>query len=72
MAPGRDGVDPGGQVDGRGRQPRASVGEPFGEQLAVTYRVVDEEPVKAGIDPYNKLIDRVPGDNVQDAPAPGG
>ena len=34
--------------------------------------IVDEEPVKAGIDPYNKLIDRVPGDNVQDAPAPGG
>ncbi len=30
--------------------------------------VVDEEPVKAGIDPYNKLIDRVPTDNVKDAP----
>jgi ABC-type transport system involved in multi-copper enzyme maturation permease subunit len=30
--------------------------------------IVDEEPVKAGIDPYNKLIDRVPGDNVKDAP----
>ena len=34
--------------------------------------VVDEEPVKVGVDPYNKLIDRVPGDNVRDAPAPGG
>ncbi|MDA0327987.1 MAG: M1 family aminopeptidase [Gemmatimonadetes bacterium] len=30
--------------------------------------IVDEEPVKAGIDPYNKLIDRVPGDNVKNAP----
>jgi ABC-type transport system involved in multi-copper enzyme maturation permease subunit len=34
--------------------------------------VVEEEPVKVGVDPYNKLIDRVPGDNVRDAPAPGG
>jgi hypothetical protein len=34
--------------------------------------VVDELPVKVGIDPYNKLIDRVPGDNVRDAPDPGG
>jgi hypothetical protein len=25
--------------------------------------VVDEEPYDAGIDPYNKLIDRVSGDN---------
>jgi hypothetical protein len=30
--------------------------------------VVDEPPLKVGIDPYNKLIDRVPGDNVRDAP----
>lgn len=30
--------------------------------------VVDERPFKAGIDPYNKLIDRVPDDNVKDAP----
>ena len=30
--------------------------------------IVDEVPVKVGIDPYNKLIDRVPGDNVRDAP----
>ena len=26
--------------------------------------VVDKEPQKAGIDPYNKLIDRTPEDNV--------
>lgn len=26
--------------------------------------VVDEEPSRAGVDPYNKLIDRVSGDNV--------
>lgn len=30
--------------------------------------VVDERPVKVGVDPYNKLIDRVPGDNVREAP----
>jgi len=30
--------------------------------------VVDEQPFKAGIDPYNKLIDRVPDDNVKDVP----
>jgi len=33
--------------------------------------VVDEVPMKVGVDPYNKLIDRVPGDNVRDAPQPG-
>ncbi len=33
--------------------------------------VVDEEPVKAGIDPYNKLIDRVPGDNVREVRGSG-
>jgi ABC-type transport system involved in multi-copper enzyme maturation permease subunit len=32
-----------------------------GQTITVT---VDERPVKAGIDPYNKLIDRVPDDNV--------
>lgn len=26
---------------------------------------VDKKPVKAGIDPYNKLIDRIPEDNVK-------
>jgi hypothetical protein len=26
---------------------------------------VSERPVKAGIDPYNKLIDRTPEDNVE-------
>ena len=28
--------------------------------------VVDGKPVKAGIDPYNKLIDRVPDDNLEE------
>jgi ABC-2 type transport system permease protein len=28
--------------------------------------VVDEEPTQVGIDPYNKLIDRTPKDNVRD------
>ena len=27
--------------------------------------IVDKEPVEAGIDPYNKLIDRNPDDNVK-------
>jgi hypothetical protein len=27
--------------------------------------VLDARPVRAGIDPYNKLIDRTPGDNVR-------
>jgi ABC-2 type transport system permease protein len=26
--------------------------------------VVDQQPVKAGIDPFNKLIDRDPDDNL--------
>ena len=30
--------------------------------------IVDDEPFRAGIDPYNKLIDRVPDDNVKDVP----
>ena len=29
--------------------------------------IVDEKPIKAGIDPINKLIDRNPKDNVKDA-----
>jgi ABC-type transport system involved in multi-copper enzyme maturation permease subunit len=32
--------------------------------------VVDEEPRKAGIDPFNKLIDRNPEDNVKDVAPP--
>jgi hypothetical protein len=28
--------------------------------------VVDERPTLAGIDPYNKLIDRIADDNVMD------
>lgn len=27
---------------------------------------VKVKPIKAGIDPYNKLIDRIPGDNMSD------
>jgi hypothetical protein len=34
--------------------------------------VVPEAPRKAGIDPYNKLIDRVPTDNVKDLGRAGG
>lgn len=26
--------------------------------------IVDRKPVKAGIDPYNKMIDRIPEDNL--------
>jgi hypothetical protein len=28
--------------------------------------VVDQMPTRAGIDPYNKLIDRIPDDNMID------
>jgi hypothetical protein len=28
--------------------------------------VVDRQPTRAGIDPYNKLIDRIPDDNMID------
>jgi ABC-2 type transport system permease protein len=31
--------------------------------------VVDARPIKAGIDPYNKLIDRIPDDNVKNLSA---
>ena len=34
--------------------------------------VVDEPPIKAGIDPYHKLIDRRPRDNTRNAPEPEG
>jgi hypothetical protein len=30
--------------------------------------LVDEKPVRVGIDPYNKLIDRISGDNVKNVP----
>jgi hypothetical protein len=30
--------------------------------------IMAAEPRKAGIDPYNKLIDRAPTDNVKDLP----
>jgi hypothetical protein len=29
--------------------------------------LVDQQPTRAGIDPYNKLIDRIADDNVIDA-----
>ena len=32
--------------------------------ISVIEVIVDEEPHEAGIDPYNKLIDRNPEDNV--------
>jgi ABC-2 type transport system permease protein len=36
-------------------------------QAHATYKVVvDAEPSRAGIDPYNKLIDRIPDDNMID------
>lgn len=34
-----------------------------GEQ--VVELIVDKKPIKAGIDPYNKLIDRIPDDNIK-------
>jgi ABC-2 type transport system permease protein len=55
------------------RQPGNVLGKPLSvAKRWVTTRestievVVDERPVKAGIDPYNKLIDRSPRDNVRD------
>ena len=32
--------------------------------------VVDEKPTRAGVDPYNKLIDRIPDDNLVDVVGP--
>jgi hypothetical protein len=32
--------------------------------------VVDQMPTRAGIDPYNKLIDRIPDDNLIDVSEP--
>lgn len=32
--------------------------------------VVDRQPTRAGIDPYNKLIDRIPDDNMIDVTHP--
>jgi hypothetical protein len=40
------------------------------EKFTVEHRtftiVVDQQPTRAGIDPYNKLIDRIADDNVID------
>ncbi|MEJ2205603.1 MAG: ABC transporter permease subunit [Gemmatimonadota bacterium] len=42
------------------------------DTTAVMEIVVDEEPVRAGIDPFNKLIDRNPGNNVTGVERTGG
>jgi ABC-2 type transport system permease protein len=34
------------------------------QPVTVLDLIVAKEPMKAGIDPYNKLIDRTPEDNV--------
>jgi ABC-2 type transport system permease protein len=53
------------------RVPGQKLGEPllvkkvkFTQPVMVLDFVVPKEPKKAGIDPYNKLIDRTPEDNV--------
>ena len=55
------------------RQPGNVLGKPLWVQKRwITTRestievVVDERPIKAGIDPYNKLIDRIADDNMID------
>ncbi len=35
------------------------------ERQSFTF-IVNERPTRAGIDPYNKLIDRIPDDNMID------
>jgi len=55
----------------------AALGEPLymqkhqltGEEQAITL-VVDEVPARAGIDPYLKLVDRTPDENMVDVSAP--
>jgi ABC-type transport system involved in multi-copper enzyme maturation permease subunit len=42
------------------------------DTVAVIEVVVDEEPVRAGVDPFNKLIDRNPGNNVREVERGGG
>jgi ABC-2 type transport system permease protein len=39
-----------------------------GQDVRLT-AIVDSVPVRAGIDPYNMLVDRTPGDNVRDVTA---
>ena len=54
------------------RQPGNTLGKPLlvekrwitGKETTIEL-VVPEEPKKAGIDPYNKLIDRAPRDNTR-------
>ena len=55
-----------GVFAGRGKQERALYLEKHrltGGETALEI-VVDEPPTRAGVDPYNKLIDRLSGDNV--------
>jgi ABC-2 type transport system permease protein len=44
----------------------------FTEPVTTVRVIVDEQPRSAGIDPYNKLIDRVPGDNIRSVGRPSG
>jgi len=60
------------------REPGNSLGRPlYLEKHRITGArteieiVVDEQPRRAGIDPYNKLIDRMPGDNVREVSSGG-
>jgi ABC-2 type transport system permease protein len=60
------------------REPGNALGKPLYLAKAWVRRdttfsvVVDREPRKAGIDPYNKLIDRDPKDNVKEVRRAGG
>jgi ABC-2 type transport system permease protein len=54
------------------REPGNAMGRPLylakhrlSDAVTTLEIIVDEQPRRAGIDPYNKLIDRVPGDNVR-------
>jgi ABC-2 type transport system permease protein len=42
------------------------------DTASVVEVVVDEEPLRAGVDPFNKLIDRNPGNNVTRVDEGGG
>ena len=44
--------------------------EKFTEEHKTFVIVVDQQPTLAGIDPYNKLIDRISDDNMIDVTKP--
>jgi ABC-type taurine transport system ATPase subunit len=49
--------------------PRSSLSTnppPASTRRAATASVVDEMPTRAGVDPYNKLVDRIANDNMID------